>query len=193
MNTKNKLAPLFEAQLELLDPDMVFSPTLDPNNEKGFTALIKGIISDVLKMSALVERIDPKKDKSYEEYIKNHIDIVEMKEEILSGIERVIEDANEFCKTFENYAYLWLEERDAVMEVFLTYGRILTPEEVDRIGSEDKEISATAPKPCPPKMDGFREQIDHFENLFMDIEEIDSYKIFNCWFQVCIRKIGLKF
>lgn len=189
MNTKNKLSPLFEAQLELLDPDMVFAPSLDPNNEKGFTALIKGLINDILKMSALVERIDPKKDKSYEEFIQNHIDVVEMKEEILNGIERVIEDANEFCKTFENYGYLWLEERDAVMEVFLTYGRILTPEEVDRIGSEDKEISATAPKPCPPKMDAFREQIDHFENLFMDIEEIDSYKIFNCWFQVCIRKI----
>lgn len=191
MNPKNNLSPLFEAQLELLDPEMVFSPTLDPNDEKGFTALIKGLINDILKMSALVERVDPNKDKSYEEYIQNHEDIVDMKEEILSGIDKVIEDANEFCKTFENFAYLWLEERDAVMDVFLTYGRILTPEEVDRIGSEDKEISATAPTPCPPQMDAFREQIDNFENLFMDIEEMESYKTFNCWFQVFVRKTVL--
>lgn len=68
------------------------------------------------------------------------------------------------------------------MEIFLTYGRILTPEEIDRIGSEDKEV--VPPVPCPPKMEAFREQIDHYENLFMDIEDMDSYKVFNSWFQV---------
>lgn len=92
----------------------------------------------------------------------------------------------EFCKTFENYAYLWLEERDAVMEIFLTYGRILLPEEIDRIGTEDPENPA--PVPCTPKMEAFREQIDQFENLFLDIEEMESYKIFNSWFQACFTK-----
>lgn len=185
MNPKNKLAPLFEAQLELLDPDMVFAPSLDPNDEKGFTAMIKGIISEIQKMSSLVVRIDPKKEETYEHQIINHEDIIEMKDDILTGIERVIEDANEFCKTFENYSFLWLEERDAVMEIFLTYGRILTPDEVDKIGSEDKDV--VPPTPCAPKMEAFREQIDHYENLFMEIEDMESYKIFNCWFQVSIK------
>ncbi|CAG9581720.1 unnamed protein product [Danaus chrysippus] len=185
MNPKNKLAPLFEAQLELLEPDMVFCPSLDPNEEKGFMSMINKLIQDILKMSTLIQRIDPTKKDSYETQIVGHQDVVEMKEEILNGIERVIEEANDFCKTFENYSYLWLEERDAIMEIFLTYGRILTPEEIDRIGSEDKEI--IQPTPCAPKMEAFREQIDHYENLFMDIEEMDSYKVFNSWFQVDIR------
>lgn len=68
------------------------------------------------------------------------------------------------------------------MEVFLTYGRILTPDEVDKLVSEEKD--GTAPTPCPPKMEAFREQIDHFENLFMEIEDMEPYKIFNNWFQV---------
>lgn len=68
------------------------------------------------------------------------------------------------------------------MDIFLTYGRILTPDEVDKIGSEDKDV--IPPTPCAPKMEGFREQIDQFENLFMDIEDMDSHKIFNYWFQV---------
>lgn len=89
MNPNNKLAPLFEAQLELLDPDMVFAPSLDPSDEKGFTAMIKGIIDDILKMSSLIERIDPKKEESYEQQIIHHEDVMEMKEEILNGIERV--------------------------------------------------------------------------------------------------------
>ncbi|XP_038207715.1 dynein beta chain, ciliary [Zerene cesonia] len=185
MNPKNKLAPLFEAQLELLEPDMVFCPSLDVNNEKGFTALINNLIDDILRMSTLIERIYINKTESYHEQIINNPDILEMKEEIFDGIERVIEEANEFCKTFENYSYLWLEERDAIMEIFLEYGRILTPDEIDKIGSEDKDVQV--PVPCPPKMEAFREQIDHYENLYMDIEDMESYKVFNSWFQVDIR------
>lgn len=90
MNPKNKLAPLFEAQLELLDPDMVFSPTLDSNDEKGFTALINNLIDDILRMSTLIERIDKKKTASYHDQIIKHNDIIEMKEEVFDGIERVI-------------------------------------------------------------------------------------------------------
>ncbi|KAL4703187.1 hypothetical protein ACJJTC_018259 [Scirpophaga incertulas] len=185
MNPKNSLSPLFEAKLELLEPDMVFSPSLDPNDEKGFMEMIKGIISDILVMSKLIVRIDENKEKSYEHDIVKSEDVIEMKDEIVNAIEKVIEDANEYCKTFENYAYLWLEERDAIMEIFLTYGRILQPEEIDRIGSEDKDNPP--PTPCPPKMEAFREQIDQFENLFLDIEDMDSYKVFNCWFQVDVR------
>lgn len=89
INLKNKLAPLFEAQLELLDPDMVFSPTLDPNDEKGFTALIQSIIDDVLKMASLIERIDSRKHETYEQFIVSSEEIIEMKEEILNAIEKV--------------------------------------------------------------------------------------------------------
>lgn len=90
MNPKNKLAPLFEAQLELLDPDMVFVPSLDPADEKGFTALIKGLIDDVLNMATLIERIDKQKDQTYEGEIVSSDEVIEMKEEILNGIEKVV-------------------------------------------------------------------------------------------------------
>ncbi|CAG9135931.1 unnamed protein product [Plutella xylostella] len=185
MDPKNKLAPLFQAQLELLEPDMVFAPSLDPTDEKGFMAMVKGLINDVVKMSSLVERINPREKDSYETQIVRSEDINDMKEDILNGIDRVIEDANDFCKTFENYAYLWLEERDVIMEMFLTYGRILTPDEIDKIGTDDKDYQG--PQPSTPKMEAFREQIDHYETLFMDIEEMEPFKIFNCWFQVDVR------
>lgn len=90
MNPKNKLAPLFEAQLELLEPDMVFCPSLDPNEENGFMSMINKLIQDILKMSTLIQRIDPTKKDSYETQIIGHQDVIEMKEEILNGIERVI-------------------------------------------------------------------------------------------------------
>ena len=89
MNPKNKLAPLFEAQMELLDPDIVFAPSLDPSDEKGFTALIKGLIDDVMNMATLIERIDKQRDLTYEKEIIGSDEVIEMKEEILNGIEKV--------------------------------------------------------------------------------------------------------
>lgn len=89
MNPKNKLAPLFEAQMELLDPDIVFAPSLDPSDPKGFTALIIGLIDDVMNMATLIERIDKQRDQTYEKEIIGSDDVIDMKEEILNGIERV--------------------------------------------------------------------------------------------------------
>lgn len=89
MDPKNKLAPLFQAQLELLEPDMVFSPSLDPSDKKGFKAIVKSLIDDILKMASLVERIDPKQECSYEDQILCNDDIAEMKDEILNGIDKV--------------------------------------------------------------------------------------------------------
>lgn len=89
MNPTNKLAPLFQAQLELLEPDMVFAPSLDPSHEKGFTALIQSLIDDILKMSTLTQRIHVKETDTYEDQIVKSIDVVEMKAEILNGIEKV--------------------------------------------------------------------------------------------------------
>lgn len=100
MNPKNKLAPLFEAQLELLDPDMVFVPSLEPNDDNSFTKLLNSIINDILKVSSLVERIDKQKTESYEQQIVNNEEVIEMKEEILAGIEKVcnIKDLKYFKK-----------------------------------------------------------------------------------------------
>lgn len=182
MNPKNNLAPLLTAQLELYEPEMIYDPSLDVNNEKGLMAILKEIIDDIFKMSALIERIDATKGNSYENEILNNELILEMKNEIINGVNKVIDAANKFCTTFEPYYYLWLDERDGVLDIFLTYGRILTPEEMDRIGTDDDENPA--PKPRAPTIKGFRQQIDHFENLFTEIEEIEPYKVFDCWFQV---------
>ncbi|KAL4716976.1 hypothetical protein ACJJTC_012787 [Scirpophaga incertulas] len=185
MNPNNNISPMFIAQLELLEPNIVFCPSLEKSDEKGLMEIIKSIIADILMMSKLNERIDQNKDTTYEDNITNNEDVIEMKNEIINGIEKVIKDANEFCKTFDKYTYLWLDERDTVMDLFLTYGRILTPEEIDRIGSDDTDNPP--PTPCPPKIKAFKEQIEHFESLFLEIEDMDSYKIFSCWLQVDMR------
>lgn len=57
MDPANQFAPLFEAQLELREPDLVFVPPLDSESPKNFSSLVQGLINDIMKMAHLIPRI----------------------------------------------------------------------------------------------------------------------------------------
>lgn len=50
-------SPLFEACLELHEPDLVFTPSLDSNTEGNFCSIIHGIIEEIIELSKLMPRI----------------------------------------------------------------------------------------------------------------------------------------
>jgi dynein heavy chain, axonemal len=82
-------------------------------------------LSDIIVMSSLIPRLDNDAEQTYEELVSNEPDIKEMKQEILLSVEKALEEASQFCRDFERYSYLWLEDREYCMELFLEYGRIL--------------------------------------------------------------------
>lgn len=171
MYPQNNLAPLFESRLELLDPTLVFLPSLDPNDEEGFNNLLTQLIEDIMKMSFSFKSLKSDCD-NYMDVIAENPDIVDMKREILEGVEKVVEDAAEFCNGFERYSYLWIDERDRCMEMFLEYGRFLEGDELDLIAMHD----SAAPQPSPPTIEAFREQIDNYESLYAEIEKIPPFR-----------------
>lgn len=183
MDPANSNYPLFESRLELLDPIIVFVPSLDPKDPKGFNHLLADLIDDITKMSSLVVRLCTDLHQSYEQMISKNKDMQSMKGEILEGVEKVVQEAADFCNGFERYSYLWLEEREFSMELFLKYGRLLEPDEIDLVMAKE----SNAPEPNEPTIEAFREQIDHYESLFQEIEGIESLQVFNSWFQVDVR------
>lgn len=183
MDPSNHNAPLFESRLELLDPDLVFVPSLDPNDEKGFNQMLKTLIDDIIRMSSLIECLRSNDGNTYTEAIELNNDIKEMKQEILEGVERVMVEAAEFCRDFERYSYLWLDDREQCMSMFLSYGRFLDVDEIELIALQE----STAPEPSSPTIEAFREQIDNYESLFAEIERIDAFQVFTGWFQVDVR------
>ena len=54
---KHNPAGLFEAKLELQQPEMVFIPSLDFGVSDGFYELVERIVNDVYKMASLVKRL----------------------------------------------------------------------------------------------------------------------------------------
>lgn len=175
MDPTNNLEPLFESQLKLMEPDIVFIPSLEPTDSEGLKSLITDLMSDIINTSAIVERFSTTKTMTYKEEIESNSDIIEIKADILNNIDKVIEEAYEFCDHFQNYEYLWLDDREQYLSNFLTYSRQLTNEEFEWLAINDP----LAPKPCPPKMEQFREQIDNFENLTVEVEKLQEEEIFH--------------
>lgn len=69
------------------------------------------------------------------------------------------------------------------MQQFLEYSRQLSVEEMDMVAAQDPK----GPTKSPPKMEQFREQIDLYEGLYLEIEEMDLSKVFCGWFRVDLR------
>lgn len=159
MDSTNNLAPLFEAQLELQDPHLIFIPSLEPDEPNSFQSLIIILIDNIISMPSFVPRFVPdgiqESNLTYRQEIEAHQDIIEMKADILTNIEHAVREANEFCDSFHNYSYLWLDDRNAFLKQFLLYGRQLTQEEMELVQMKD----SSAPKLNPPKMESFREQV----------------------------------
>ncbi|XP_072155544.1 dynein beta chain, ciliary isoform X1 [Bemisia tabaci] len=184
MDPSNQNCPLFEARLELVDPDIVFVPPLDPEYNDSFLSRVESLIDDIIQMAALIPRLAKHLgQENYLEGMQKIDDIIAMKKEILDSVENGTSEANEYCLGFESYSYLWLDDRQMYMDQFITYARQLTMEEMDLVNLGD----SLAPKPVAPTMAQYKEQIDTFESLFAEVEELNSVQVFNSWFQVDIR------
>lgn len=69
------------------------------------------------------------------------------------------------------------------MQQFLEYSRQLTLDEMEIIAALDPK----SPEKCAPKMENFREQIDLYEGLYLEIEEMEPFKVFCGWFRVDLK------
>ncbi|KAG8226803.1 hypothetical protein J437_LFUL002849 [Ladona fulva] len=148
MEMESNHAPLFEVHLLLMEPELIFEPSLDLEHPNGLYAIFEKIISNILYVAQLVQPV-----------------------------------ALEFSSTFEAYAYLWLDDRQIFLQQFLLYGRQLTPDELDLV-TDDVEHNI---KESPPSLQQFKEQIDIFECLYLEVDKIDAVKVFNQWLQIDIN------
>ncbi|CAK8676513.1 unnamed protein product [Clavelina lepadiformis] len=176
--TNQTMPPLFQAHLELNAPDMVFRPSLDYGAGDGFYEVVEGLIRDMYKMASLTPRL--LKDGESEDYqaeMEDMADLSDLKNEILERIQTIMEKACEYRNGFDNYAYLWVDDRNEFMKQFLTYGHVLTSEEIEAHAEEGVPEN-------PPTLDMFKEQVDNYEKIYCEVEEINPIAVFDSWFRV---------
>ncbi|XP_078394996.1 dynein axonemal heavy chain 11-like [Cetorhinus maximus] len=176
-----KPAPLFMSQMILSIPEIVFKPSLDKDAADGFYDLVEELISDIYKMAALVKRVaDHLEIDNYQNDMEDILDLSDIRQEIMDRVTEVINKAVEYRNSFDPYSYLWVDDRIEFMKQFLLYNHVLTAEEIETHADEG------VPE-CPPTTEQFKEQIDIYENLYIQISKFEDSRVFESWFKVDIK------
>lgn len=172
--------PLFLAELELLEPDIIFRPSLNKAIFNNFFTVFNGLIDDIFRMAELMPRVHIKKGMSpnYLETIETHTELKNLRGELVQRVEQVMDKANAKKDSYLEYSYLWVDSRADHMYYFLQYSRQLTQKELDKL--EDNENAVKKEKPT---LDQFRAQIDHYEGVHEKVRALENTLSLQGWFR----------
>ncbi|XP_073516352.1 dynein axonemal heavy chain 9 isoform X1 [Phyllobates terribilis] len=178
MDTKAGLSPLFEVQLDLVVPDMVFRPSLDFGTSDGLYDTIEGLINDVYKTSSLVPRLSRTSTfPNYQADMEDMADLADMRNLLMENVQNIMTTCSEYRNSFDQFAYLYVDDRKEFMRQFLLYGHVLTPEEIEAHAEDG--VPET-----PPTLLQFRDQIDSYEKIYEEVTKMEPVNVFDCWMKV---------
>ncbi|XP_055096955.1 dynein axonemal heavy chain 17 [Symphalangus syndactylus] len=173
------IAPLLEVRMELDEDGLTFSPSLEVGSDRGFLALIEGLVSDIYNVARLIPRL-AKDRMNYKMDLEDNTDLIEMREEVSSLVINAMKEAEEYQDSFERYSYLWTDNLQEFMKNFLIYGCAVTAEDLDT------RTDDTIPK-TPPTLAQFQEQIDSYEKLYEEVSKYENTKVFHGWLRCDCR------
>uniref|UniRef100_A0A671VS67 Dynein axonemal heavy chain 17 n=1 Tax=Sparus aurata TaxID=8175 RepID=A0A671VS67_SPAAU len=172
------VAPLFEAQLDLKVPDMVFTPPLEFGTGDSFYELVESLINDVFRVSSLVPRLAQHSPfPHYQNDMEDMADLADMRNLLMERVQGVMATCCEFRNSLERYSYLYVDDRKEFMRQFLLYGHVLSSQETE--GYSEDSVSES-----PPTLDNFREQVDGYERIYEEVQGLEPVHVFHGWMRV---------
>ncbi|XP_041830036.1 dynein heavy chain 9, axonemal-like isoform X1 [Melanotaenia boesemani] len=169
------VAPLFEAQLDLKFPDMVFTPSLELGSGDSLFEMVDSLINDVFRVSSLVPRLaEDSPFPHYQADMEDMADLAEMRNLLMEHVQSAMVACCEFRNSLERYSYLYVDDRKEFMRRFLEYGHIADEEDYTDNGGPEN----------PPTLDNFREQVDGFEKLYEEVQGLEVVHVFHGWIRV---------
>ena len=180
---RNELPPLFEARLELREPEVVYSPPLLASSEADLKQIFVELMAAFTKIGKLVKRIDAKgssgKKENYFRFLNEDPTLRQLRNEIIDNINVTIQDCLHFKNEFMAYSDLWIHDRNDYMESFLLYGKELELGEDELLEHADVEESA-------PTLEDFAHQIDQQSKYLESVMDIQDSAIFH-WLKINIK------
>ncbi|GFN78401.1 dynein heavy chain 9, axonemal, partial [Plakobranchus ocellatus] len=182
---KQNPGPLHEAKLELQVPEMVFLPSLDFGVADGFYDEVDGLVGDIYKQSSLIPRLAAHSGQQhYQPDLEDMEELSEMRQDLMDRVQNIMNKACEYRNSFDNYAYLWVDDRNEFMRQFLLYNHVLTTEEIEAHADEGVPEN-------PPTLAQFKDQIDTYEKIYEDAVHIQDTELFEMWFRVDAKPFKL--
>uniref|UniRef100_A0A2K5EHB9 Dynein axonemal heavy chain 9 n=1 Tax=Aotus nancymaae TaxID=37293 RepID=A0A2K5EHB9_AOTNA len=182
-NTECKagLTPVFEAQLTLAIPELVFYPSLESGVKGGFYDIVESLVTSIFGISSLVPRLSPRNcSPHYQVDLDTMPVLANMRRTLMERVQRMMGLCRGYRSTFSQYSYLYVEDRKEVLGQFLLYGHILTPEEIE------DHVEDGIPE-NPPLLSQFKVQIDSYEMLYEEVCSLEPIKVFDSWMKIDIR------
>ncbi|NXY11890.1 DYH9 protein, partial [Pteruthius melanotis] len=178
---KAGLAPLFEVQLDLVIPDLVFRPPLDPGTSGGFCDMVESLLSGIYRVSSLVPRLAAHSGFChYQPDLEDTPDLSGMRQELLSRAAAAAGACREQRAGLERYSHLYGEDRRELCRQLLLHGRALVPSEAEARGEDG------APE-ARPTLQQFREQMGSYERLFEEVTRMQPVRAVQGWLRLDAR------
>lgn len=95
----------------------------------------------------------------------------------MDRIQNIMNKVCEYRNIFDNYFYLWVDDRNEFMWQFLLYNYVFIIEEIE-VYVEDGVLE------CFFILNQFKEQINIYEKIYDEVEKIEFFIIFEYWFRV---------
>nr|XP_045746232.1 dynein axonemal heavy chain 9 [Mirounga angustirostris] len=185
-NTECKagLTPIFEVQLSLAIPELVFSPPLEYGVKGGFYDAVEGLVTSIFGISSLVPRLSPQNSSPhYQVDVEGMAPLASMRSTLLDRVQSMMALCCGYRSAFSQYSYLYVEDRREILSQFLLYGRVLTPEE------KEAHIEDGIPENHPPLLHQFKAQIDSYERLYEEVCRLEPIKVFDGWMKIDLRPL----
>ena len=90
----------------------------------------------------------------------------------MDRMQNIMNKSMEYRNSFDNYAYLWVDDRNEFMRQFLLYNHVLTTEEIEAHAEDG------VPE-CPPTLAQFKEQVGRFHRGFLAWHTMNTMNFLN--------------
>ncbi|KAM4728999.1 dynein axonemal heavy chain 17-like isoform 3-T3 [Anableps anableps] len=171
MNPQTCGPALLAVSLQLQETaGLVFEPTIDD----GPVEFLKATMRDVYGAAALVPRISASRDGNYQVCLQQNPELCALEQEVMTRLLQVKEEAELLRAGLDRYSHLWLSDRKAVFQEFLTYGRQLGAGEVDAERN-------------PATLKEFQREIQVLLTISSEVTQLEEVVLLQGWLQVDLR------
>lgn len=84
----------------------------------------------------------------------------------MTRVNSVVRQSTKYRDSYNSHSYLWVDDRLVFLGQFLTYGHVLTQEEIEQAGDEGVPEN-------PPTLDKFKKQVDSYEAVYLEVEKFE--------------------
>lgn len=209
---KPGLNPIFEAQLSLAIPELVFSPSLESGLEGSFYDMVEGLVTSIFRIASLVPRLSPQNSAP-------HYQVLDLKPPCLPARPgtrcrvlvwsvcsclapqvdmEAVDDLARMRSTLMDRVQGMMALCCSYRNTFSQYSYLYVEDRKEILAQfllygnvlTPEEIEAHGEDGIPenpPLLHQFKAHIDSYEKLYEDVCRLEPIKVFDYWMRIDVR------